>query len=91
MWINNYPEMISESYEELLKQEKRLRGSPLESRIKMLRLLKSGAYPVASFNLPRCLATAEPAVGTLVDHLPTRWSRCFARIPQTQRQIRAHH
>lgn len=44
MWINNYPEMIAESYEELLKQEKRLRGSPLESRIKMLRLLKGGAY-----------------------------------------------
>jgi transposase len=44
MWINNYPEMIAESYEELLKREKRLRGSPLESRIKMLRLLKGGAY-----------------------------------------------
>lgn len=44
MWINNYPEMIAESYEELLKQEKRLRGSPLESRIKMMRLLKGGAY-----------------------------------------------
>lgn len=44
MWINNYPEMIAESYEELLKQEKRLRGSSLESRIKMLRLLKGGAY-----------------------------------------------
>jgi transposase len=44
MWINKYPEMIAESYEELLKREKRLRGSPLESRIKMLRLLKGGAY-----------------------------------------------
>ena len=44
MWINNYPEMIAESYEELLKQEKRLRGSPLESRSKMLRMLKGGAY-----------------------------------------------
>lgn len=44
MWINNYPEMIAESSEELLEQEKRLRGSPLESRVKMLRLLKSGKY-----------------------------------------------
>lgn len=44
MWINDYPERISESSEELLHQEKRLRGSPLESRVKMLRLLKSGHY-----------------------------------------------
>ena len=44
MWINNYPEMIAESPEELLEEEKRLRGSPLESRVKMLRLLKSGRY-----------------------------------------------
>jgi transposase len=36
--------MIAESPEELLRQEKRLRGSPLESRVKMLRLLKSGQY-----------------------------------------------
>jgi hypothetical protein len=41
MWINNYPEMIAESSEELLEQEKHLRGSPLESCLKMLRLLKS--------------------------------------------------
>jgi transposase len=44
MWINNYPEMITESSEDLLEQEKSLRGSPLESRVKMLRLLKSGQY-----------------------------------------------
>jgi transposase len=44
MWINNYPQMIAESPEKLLRQEKRLRGSPLESRVKMLRLLKSGQY-----------------------------------------------
>jgi len=44
MWINNYPEMISESPAELLEEEKRLRGSPLESRVKMLRLLKTGQY-----------------------------------------------
>ena len=44
MWINNYPEMIAESTEEILEQEKSLRGSPLESRLKMLRLLKNGQY-----------------------------------------------
>lgn len=44
MWINNYPEMIAESPEELLELQKRLRGSSLENRIKLLRLLKSGAY-----------------------------------------------
>jgi transposase len=44
MWINNYPEMIAESPEELLQREKSLRGSPLESRVKMLRLLKNGRY-----------------------------------------------
>jgi transposase len=44
MWINNYPELIEESEEQLLEREKRLRGSSLESRAKMLRLLKSGAY-----------------------------------------------
>jgi transposase len=45
MWINNYPQMIAESPEELLEREKNLRGSPLESRVKMLRLLKVGQYP----------------------------------------------
>lgn len=44
MWINNYPEMIAESPKELLEQEKRLRGSPLEIRVKMLRLLKTRRY-----------------------------------------------
>lgn len=44
MWINNYSEIIAESPEELLEVERRLRGSPLESRVKMLRLLKVGQY-----------------------------------------------
>jgi transposase len=44
MWINNYPELIKESEQDLLDREKLLRGSALESRIKMLRLLKTGAY-----------------------------------------------
>jgi transposase len=44
MWINNYPELITETQEQLLEREKGLRGSALENRVKMLRLLKTGAY-----------------------------------------------
>jgi hypothetical protein len=44
MWINNYPEMSAESPEELLQREKSLRVWPLESPVKMLRLLKNGQY-----------------------------------------------
>ena len=40
----DYTEAISESPEELLAAEKRLRGSPLQSRARMLRLLKTEAY-----------------------------------------------
>ena len=43
-WINNYPEMIAESPEELLERERHLRSSPLENRLKIPRLLKSGTY-----------------------------------------------
>jgi len=43
MWID-YPNSIEESEQQLLEREKRLRGSALESRAKMLRLLKTGAY-----------------------------------------------
>jgi transposase len=45
MWINNYPDLIVETQEQLLEREKSLRGSALENRVKMLRLLKSSAYP----------------------------------------------
>jgi transposase len=45
MWINNYPDLIVETQEQLLECEKSLRGSALENRVKMLRLLKSSAYP----------------------------------------------
>jgi hypothetical protein len=38
------PEMIQESPEEFLERGKRLRASPLENRVKMLRLLKSASY-----------------------------------------------
>jgi hypothetical protein len=36
MWINNYPELIAETQEQLLEREKSLRGSALENRVKML-------------------------------------------------------
>jgi hypothetical protein len=45
MWINNYPELIEEDEQLLLQRERTLRGSALENRVKMLRLLKTGAYP----------------------------------------------
>jgi transposase-like protein len=45
MWINNYPDLIVETQEQLLEREKSLRDSALENRVKMLRLLKSSAYP----------------------------------------------
>ena len=41
MWINDYPAMIAESSEELLEQDKPPCGSPLEIRVKMLKLLKT--------------------------------------------------
>lgn len=40
----NYPSLIQESTEDLLFLERTLRGRPTQPRIKMLRLLKSGAY-----------------------------------------------
>jgi transposase len=43
MWIN-YPTHIGESVTQLLQREKNERGSALADRVKMLRLLKSGAY-----------------------------------------------
>jgi hypothetical protein len=33
MWINNYPELITETQEQLLEREKGLRGSALENRV----------------------------------------------------------
>ncbi len=71
MWINNYPEMIAESPEKLLEQEKRLRGSPLENRVKMLRLLKTRQYRSRRSLLPTCSATAAVSWSALVAGLPT--------------------
>lgn len=43
MWID-YPAHIPEEVPTLLSHEKRLRGSRLADRVKMLRLLKAGLY-----------------------------------------------
>ena len=43
MWID-YTRRIPESVSELAALERRLRGRPTADRVKMLRLLKSGAY-----------------------------------------------
>ena len=40
----NYPELIQEAAEDLARLERCHRSGPLEARLKMLRLLKTGAY-----------------------------------------------
>lgn len=40
----DYPALIEQSEEALLRLERQLRGEAVEARVKMLRLLKSGAY-----------------------------------------------
>jgi hypothetical protein len=58
MWINNYPDLITETEEQLLEREKGLCGSALENRVKMLRLLKTGAYR-SQLRLAKALATTR--------------------------------
>jgi transposase len=41
----HYPTAIRESVEDLAKREQQLRGSRLQARVRLLRLLKSGAAP----------------------------------------------
>jgi transposase len=41
----NYPDLIRETPEELARLERKHRSSPLEDRLKMLRLLKAETYP----------------------------------------------
>ena len=41
----DYPSLITESAGELANLERKHRGRPTESRLKMLRLLKDGSYP----------------------------------------------
>ena len=47
MWIH-YPDAIEESPDDLARLEKSLRGNPVQDRLKMLRLLKTQAYPSQS-------------------------------------------
>ena len=44
MWID-YPNQITESPEALLREEKRLKATPMADRVRFLRLLKSATYP----------------------------------------------
>ena len=41
----NYPDLIREAPDQLARLERKHRSSPLEDRLKMLRLLKAEAYP----------------------------------------------
>jgi transposase len=63
-----YPQAILESEEELTKLEQRLRGQKAADRVRMLRLLKSGAVP--------SLKDCAPLVGYSVGQL-TRWWECY--------------
>jgi transposase-like protein len=63
-----YPEAIGESEEELTRLEQRLRGHKTADRVRMLRLLKSGAV--------QSLKDCAPLVGYSVAQL-TRWWECY--------------
>jgi len=41
----NYPDLITQSVDELARLEQTHRGQPTENRLKMLRLLKEGTFP----------------------------------------------
>lgn len=61
-----YPSAIVESEEELVAAERRLRGRPVAARLRMLRLLKTGAAP----SLPTC----APLVGYSPRQLARWWA-----------------
>ncbi len=63
-----YPQAILESEAGLTKLEQRLRGQKAADRVRMLRLLKSGAVP--------SLKDCAPLVGYSVGQL-TRWWECY--------------
>jgi len=63
-----YPKAIQESEEDLTKLEQRLRGQKVADRVRMLRLLKSGAV--------NSLKDCAPLVGYSVTQL-TRWWECY--------------
>jgi transposase len=66
MWIN-YQQAITETVEDLTAQEKQVRGRPTESRVRMLRLLKSGQVP--------SLAQCAPLLGYSLTQLTRWWER----------------
>jgi transposase-like protein len=63
-----YPKAIQESEEDLTKLEQHLRGQKAADRVRMLRLLKSGAV--------KSLKDCAPLVGYSVTQL-TRWWECY--------------
>ncbi len=63
-----YPKAIQESEEDLTSLEQRLRGQKTADRVRMLRLLKSGAV--------KSLKDCAPLVGYSVTQL-TRWWECY--------------
>jgi transposase len=62
-----YPQAIQESEEELTRLEQRLRGQKAADRVRMLRLLKSGAV--------KSLKACAPMVGYSVIQLTRWWER----------------
>ena len=63
-----YPQAIQESEEELTKLEQHFRGQKPADRVRVLRLLKSGAV--------KSLKDCAPLVGYSVTQL-TRWWECY--------------
>ncbi len=63
-----YPKAIQENEEDLTRLEQRLRGQKAADRVRMLRLLKSGAV--------KSLKDCAPLVGYSASQL-TRWWECY--------------
>jgi transposase len=66
-----YPTVIAETEAELAAAERRLRGRPAAARVRMLRLLKSGAA--------RTLGACAPLVGYSPRQVARWWQRYRAR------------
>jgi transposase-like protein len=75
-----YPQAIQESEEDLTRFEQRLRGQKAADRVRMLRLLKSGAV--------NSLKDCAPLVGYSVGQL-TRWWECY-RAEGLARMLKQH-
>jgi transposase len=64
----DYPEVIGESEQELAAAERRLRGRPAAARVRLLRLLKTGAAAT--------LGACAPLVGSSPRQV-ARWSAAY--------------